>query len=434
MCVWLKQSTAVTIKFGPGLDATDGVTPETGLATAMDNATTGIRISKNGGNYADRSDATVPVHDESGDYDIVLNATDTNTLGALRVMFEDSTTNLPIWADFMVVPANVWDSLFGADNLDVNVAQWLGTAAATPTVAGVPEVDLTHVGGATTNVAALATNVDAVLTDTSTTLQAELDAIQAAVITNAAGADIAADIIAVKAETASILVDTGTTLDAAIATVDANVDAILVDTGTTLDAALAVVDANVDAILVDTGTTLPATLATIQDSLVQVQTTIATLASQTSFTLTAGSADDDAYNNCAVIIEDAATATQKAVGLILDYTGSTKTVTLAYDPGVFTMATTDKIIILAESAIQGRQAVSAIIPGVATGVPTTIAMAASGLSESSDDHYIGRTLIWTSGVLLGQQTDITDYTGASRTFAFTATTEACSAGDNFVIV
>ena len=52
------------------------------------------------------------------------------------------------------------------------------------------------------------TDVDAILVDTGTTLQAELDAIQAAVITNAAGTDIAADIIAVKAETASILADT----------------------------------------------------------------------------------------------------------------------------------------------------------------------------------------------------------------------------------
>jgi hypothetical protein len=51
-------------------------------------------------------------------------------------------------------------------------------------------------------------DVNDILTDTGTTLQAELDAIQAAVITNAAGADIAADIIAVKAETASILTDT----------------------------------------------------------------------------------------------------------------------------------------------------------------------------------------------------------------------------------
>jgi hypothetical protein len=75
-----------------------------------------------------------------------------------------------------------------------------------------------------------------------------------AVVTDAAGANVAIDVIAVKADTAAILVDTGTTLDAALAVVDANVDAILVDTGTTLDAALAVVDANVDSILDDTGT------------------------------------------------------------------------------------------------------------------------------------------------------------------------------------
>lgn len=47
---------------------------------------------------------------------------------------------------------------------EVDVVKWLGTAAATPTVAGVPEVDLTHVAGATTNVSALATNVDAINT------------------------------------------------------------------------------------------------------------------------------------------------------------------------------------------------------------------------------------------------------------------------------
>lgn len=77
-----------------------------------------------------------------------------------------------------------------------------------------------------------------------------------------------------------------------------------------------------------------------------VTTTIATLASQTSFTLTDGSADDDAYNELIVVIEDAATAQQKAVAAIADYAGSTKTVTLRDDPGIFTMAATDKVRIL----------------------------------------------------------------------------------------
>jgi len=76
-----------------------------------------------------------------------------------------------------------------------------------------------------------------------------------------------------------------------------------------------------------------------------LSTTIATLASQTSFTLTAGSADDDAYNDCTVVVTDVSTATQKAVGLIKDYTGSTKTVTLLADPGIFTMAATDLVTI-----------------------------------------------------------------------------------------
>lgn len=45
-------------------------------------------------------------------------------------------------------PANIVNSMVtGSDILDVSVTQWLGTAAATPTVAGVPEVDTTHWNG-----------------------------------------------------------------------------------------------------------------------------------------------------------------------------------------------------------------------------------------------------------------------------------------------
>ena len=88
------------------------------------------------------------------------------------------------------------------------------------------------------------------------------------------------------------------------------------------------------------------------DRLLMADTTIATLASQTSFTLTAGSTDDDAYNGCTIVIQDASTAAQKARGIVDDYAGSTKTITLLEDPGVFTMAATDKIYILAESSLK----------------------------------------------------------------------------------
>jgi hypothetical protein len=62
------------------------------------------------------------------------------------------------------------------------------------------------------------------------------------------------EIAAVKAETAAILVDTGTTLDTKINTIDGIVDDILVDTSTTLDGKLNTIDTNVDSILADTGT------------------------------------------------------------------------------------------------------------------------------------------------------------------------------------
>lgn len=91
------------------------------------------------------------------------------------------------------------------------------------------------------------------------------------------------------------------------------------------------------------------------DRLLMVDTTIATLATQTSFTLTAGSVDDDAYNNCTIVVEDVSTSTQKAVGMVLDYTGSTKTVTLK-EALSFTIATTDKVYILAENSLKSTVA------------------------------------------------------------------------------
>src|SRR3990167_7354432 len=75
-----------------------------------------------------------------------------------------------------------------------------------------------------------------------------------------------------------------------------------------------------------------------------INTTIATLASQTSFTLTVGPADDDALNGCIVCIHDVASALQLGHAVISDYTGSTKTVTLT--AGVsFTAVATDNISI-----------------------------------------------------------------------------------------
>lgn len=58
----------------------------------------------------------------------------------------------------------------------------------------------------------------------------------------------------------------------------------------------------------------------------------------------------------------------------------------------------------------------------------------TNLTEATDDHYNGRILIFTSGALLRQATDITAYNGTTKVPTFTALTEAPTAGDKFIIV
>lgn len=118
MIPYLKQSTAVTVLLGPFVDEDDGKTAETGLTIAQAD----VRLSKNGGNMAQKNDASACTHDEIGYYGCPLSTTDTNTLGILDVMVHKAGA-LPVVRSFMVVPANVYDSLVGgSDELDVQVA------------------------------------------------------------------------------------------------------------------------------------------------------------------------------------------------------------------------------------------------------------------------------------------------------------------------
>jgi len=107
----LKQSTAVTVKMGPFLDDTDGKTEETGLSIGQSD----IKLSKNGGSFAQSNNSAGASHDTNGYYGVPLDTTDTNTLGTLRVFIHKSGA-LPVWQDFMVIPANVYDSLVGGSD------------------------------------------------------------------------------------------------------------------------------------------------------------------------------------------------------------------------------------------------------------------------------------------------------------------------------
>jgi len=74
-----------------------------------------------------------------------------------------------------------------------------------------------------------------------------------------------------------------------------------------------------------------------------------------------------------------------------------------------------------------------VVAAAAAGTLSTTEMT-TNLAEITDDHYNGRIVIFTSGVLKDQATDITDYDGATKKLTYTALTEAPTAADTFVIV
>lgn len=119
MSGFIKQSTAHTFQLGPFIDDTDGKTAETGLTIAA----AAVFLSKHGGAAAAKNDSTAltSTGDDRGYYDCVLNTTDTNTVGNLKVMAHISGA-LPVWQEFTVLPANSYDSLVGGtDTFDVSV-------------------------------------------------------------------------------------------------------------------------------------------------------------------------------------------------------------------------------------------------------------------------------------------------------------------------
>lgn len=174
---WLKQGTVAVINFGPFLDKTDGVTLEdgAGIITSIDHATTGIKLSKNGGTLAVREQGAnfvASIYDAHGFYKVSLSAIDTGTLGRLLVVHSEPATYLIVPREFMVVPANVYNSLIaGSDLLDVSTGgagaiTWTYTLTDSGTGLPIADADVwitSNIGG--TNVLASGkTNASGVVT------------------------------------------------------------------------------------------------------------------------------------------------------------------------------------------------------------------------------------------------------------------------------
>ena len=128
--MFLKQSTAYTFRHGPFLDDTDGKTAETGLTISQAD----VRLSKAGGDFAQKNESSASSHDEIGYYIVALDATDTNTCGELLVAVHEAGA-LPVFKTFQVLEETIYDSLFATSaaafdaNQRVDVAKIEGSDA-----------------------------------------------------------------------------------------------------------------------------------------------------------------------------------------------------------------------------------------------------------------------------------------------------------------
>ena len=163
---YLKQSTTTTIQLGPFLDDTDGKTAETGLTISS----TDVYLSKAGAAFANPNDTNAAAHDRAGWYRKQLNSTDTNSIGRLIVEVQESGA-LPVWREFMILPANVYDSLVGGtDSLEIDVTAVSGDSTAADNL----ELDYDGTGYAKANstTGTVTTNTDLV---TAVAIRTEID-------------------------------------------------------------------------------------------------------------------------------------------------------------------------------------------------------------------------------------------------------------------
>lgn len=120
---YLRQSTAATVRVGPFMDATDAVTPETGITLgAADQA----EILKEGsGATVDISGATwAAISGADGYYNLSLTTSHTDTLGNMDIIVQDTSVCLPVKVECCVLPAHIYDALIaGTDYLPVTALE-----------------------------------------------------------------------------------------------------------------------------------------------------------------------------------------------------------------------------------------------------------------------------------------------------------------------
>lgn len=208
-----------------------------------------------------------------------------------------------------------------------------------------------------------------------------------------AGASTAADIAAVKVDTAAILADTGT---------DGVVVAAASKTGYSLTATTGLGNQTSD----------------ITGSL---------SGSVGSVTGAVGSVTGNVGGNVAGSVGSVTGAVGSVTGNVGgNVVGSVGSVTARVT------ANTDQIAGSATPATNLRRGAEGLVASTCA-VGSTTTSIVTNLTEATNDHYNGRVITFTSGVLAGQSTSISGYAGATKILTVVAVTEAPASTDEFVI-
>lgn len=120
---WLRQSTATTVEFGPFVQVSDGYSY---IPTTLSMpTTTPVQFKRADGAVTGMAAAGVLL--VPGWMQLPVGAADTAVIGRLIARVGNVTNNLPVWREFEVVPAEIYDSYFTTTvRLPVNVQQITG--------------------------------------------------------------------------------------------------------------------------------------------------------------------------------------------------------------------------------------------------------------------------------------------------------------------
>ena len=380
---FLKQSTAIDVRVGPFVDSTDGVTPET--TVALGTADQAEALKNNGAaTVSIASNTWAAVTGADGWYDLTLSTTDTNTVGLLDIVVQDSSLCLPVFARFMVVEEAIFDALFGsaATGFDANGRVDVGAVLGTAQTAGnltslITTVDTvvdgiqTDLDNGTDGLGAIKTAVDAIPDQV-------WDELQSAHVTAGSFGEIATEVASILTDTNELqtnqgnwLTATGFATSAALSTVDTVVDGIQADLDNATDGLGAIktaVDAN-------------------QTDLTNIETDTQNIQSRLPAALVGGRMD----SNTSAISGDSAAADNLEASM------------------------------------------ETLVTGTASGGTTSTVT--SGVTGHGDDTFIGRVLMFRTGTLQYEAGVITDYNSATGEFTFAASTWTTSpTTETFVIV